>query len=858
MAWMDYSKEEVRVFHPLCEKGLTGALDNLGLVGTYEVLHHQMTGSLEMDFVIANRHTKKYLCVVEVKRTPSAVNSMRYQYQAASYVENSYTQMEHPFYLLTNLEYTYAFRYDGSRKGVASQILKPGLVKSASFKKTASETEFLSFLIPHFEGFIRAFAANDYDYLCTLERFEKHMESVAGDRRQWKSSLAVLLYEYIRGAFDGATRGLRWRPAVAYRNDVQLLCREGTKVDFDGIFSYDDIHYMKKYPLPPDFLAELYELGRQNISGESIADVLHLAASKGHEHDGEVPTDSELADIVAVLAKIAWGEDKLSGTICDPAAGSGNLLSSASRVFDIEPGQLMANDINEKLLELLTLRCGLTFPQTICRGNSPLVTALNAANLPEDYFDPVQIIVMNPPYLSGIYSVEQKKPLFERIKKATGEDSRLLCGQAGLECVFVELICALVKPGTVCACVLPKTHLTARGPEAVAFRKLLLESFGLEYVFDYPRVGIFEEVIKDTCVIVGHLGRSSRQVNFISSTLKIADIDSHVFERSVRDIQNYVNFEPLMYGVEARTASFSELMETAGDGWKLVSREYEDVTGFITESFGANPLLCRLGDTDDFKDRFKRGKCNNEGAKELLYIDLNDALYTEVIGVLGELAPGMVNADASNRRMDVGTGYCHFLKTDDMSPSAVDAVIETYAKYQREGGKQKKNIKTRQQLAALLKKEQGYAFSPWQVLIPRAIRRHAQIYYTSRETYVSTNFFCLDMKNERDAIVTATWMSTVFYQLLCEFYQKDQEGARKMERQQLADTYVPRVEGFSAAAVDALIKLLPDIRFLDFNEIQIRPVDELWARILWGDAAEHVLDEAYLYLCLMAGKRRGQ
>lgn len=858
MAWMDYSKEEVRVFHPLCEKGLNGALDRLGLSDTYEVLHHQMTGSLEMDYVIANRRTRKYLCVVEVKRTPSAVNSMRYQYQAASYVENSFTQMEQPFYLLTNLEYTYAFRYDAGRKGVAAQILKPGLKKSAEFKKTAGEAEFLNFLIPHFEELIRAFVANDYEYLCTLERFEKHMAAVAGDHRQWKSSLAVLLYEYIRGAFDGAERGLRWRPAVAYRDDVQLLCREGHSVDFDGIFSYDDVHYMKKYPLPPDFLAELYELGRQNISGESVADVLHLAASKGHEHDGEVPTDSELADIVAVLAKIALGENELTGTICDPAAGSGNLLSAASRVFDIEPGQIMANDINEKLLELLTLRCGLAFPQNICRGNAPTVTALNAAALPDDYFEPVQVIVMNPPYVSGIYSVAQKKPLFDRILAATGENSRLLCGQAGLECVFVELICALAKPGTVCACVLPKTHLTARGPEAVAFRRLLLERFGLDYVFDYPRIGIFEEVIKDTCVIVGHIGRTTERVNFISSTLKIAEIDSHVFERSVRSIENYVNFEPLMYGVDARTASFSELMETSGDGWKLVSREYEDVTEFIGRQYKANEKLLRLGSLDQFKDRFKRGKCNNEGAKELLYINLNDSLYTEVVGCLGELAPGIVNADASNESMDVGSGYCHFLKTEDMSASAVGEVIRTYEKYQREGGRQKKNIKTHEQLTALLQKEQGFAFAPNQVLIPRAIRRHAQIYYTTQETYVSTNFFCLDMRTGQAAQITAAWMTTIFYQLLCEYYQKDQEGARKMERKQLADTYIPRTELLTEDEAAALNALLPTIRFLDFNDIQIRPIDEAWAKILWGSDAEDVLSDAYFYLSMMVKKRRGQ
>ena len=66
-----YSDSEVNVFHPLCEKALTAALQKLNLQKKYRVIHHQYTGSLEMDFCIQNQATKKYLCVIEVKRTPS-------------------------------------------------------------------------------------------------------------------------------------------------------------------------------------------------------------------------------------------------------------------------------------------------------------------------------------------------------------------------------------------------------------------------------------------------------------------------------------------------------------------------------------------------------------------------------------------------------------------------------------------------------------------------------------------------------------------------------------------------------------------------------------------------------------------
>lgn len=106
---VSYADSEVKIFHPLCEASLNQALKNLGLDGDYEVLHHQYTGTLEMDYVIRNSHTKKYLCVIEVKRTPADVQSARYQVQAQSYVQMNTPDNEKPFYILTNLEKLISF-----------------------------------------------------------------------------------------------------------------------------------------------------------------------------------------------------------------------------------------------------------------------------------------------------------------------------------------------------------------------------------------------------------------------------------------------------------------------------------------------------------------------------------------------------------------------------------------------------------------------------------------------------------------------------------------------------------------------------------------------------------------------------
>ena len=54
-----YEDDEVKVFHPICEKALNQALKNLGLDNDYEVKHHETIGSLEADFVVLRKNTGK-------------------------------------------------------------------------------------------------------------------------------------------------------------------------------------------------------------------------------------------------------------------------------------------------------------------------------------------------------------------------------------------------------------------------------------------------------------------------------------------------------------------------------------------------------------------------------------------------------------------------------------------------------------------------------------------------------------------------------------------------------------------------------------------------------------------------------
>lgn len=216
---ISYTDSEVRTFHPLCEKALTQAIAALGLSSIYEAKHHVYTGSLEMDYVVINKTTGKYLCVIEVKRTPSDVQSTRYQFQAQSYVQSNMAVTEKPFYIITNLEKLISFRYDVHKPSVHQQVLEPGLENVCDFSAD-DENSIVNKLALVFQRLLDDFINNRYTELTTLDNFLTCMKSTLPNSREWKSKMAMLLYEYIRGAFHAIHKPA---PTITYMYR-QCLC----------------------------------------------------------------------------------------------------------------------------------------------------------------------------------------------------------------------------------------------------------------------------------------------------------------------------------------------------------------------------------------------------------------------------------------------------------------------------------------------------------------------------------------------------------------------------------------------------------------------------------------------------------
>lgn len=845
--WISHSDSEVNKFHPVCERALNYALRLAGKDTQYRVIHHQYTGSLEMDFVIQNINTGKYLCVVEVKRTPTDIHSARYQFQAMSYVQMNVGQSEKPFYILTNLEYAFAFRFDANRPRVFQQMLKPGLASIGSFEND-DEATFVNKLAEYFKERIEEYCVDSYDYLLTLEEFALHMDRIKGNSKQWKSHLAVLLYEYIRGAFTFLNRNDL--PDIRiFHNDLARICNEAARINFKDIFTYTDAAFDRNVNINNSTLVNLYDFGNQNVTGDSVSEILHQIVSVGHEHEGEVPTDLELGRLVAELAKYVNGDLADDELLCDPAAGSGNLISSSVDVFGLTPTQILVNDSNSKLLELLSLRLGLNFARTISYGNSPIIFNENVVNLDRDFFANVKVIIMNPPFVAGINCVGRKQEFYRKIRRLAGRDTGSNVGQMPLEAAFLELITLMVEPGTTIACVFPKTHLMARGAEAKIIRRVILNNLGLRVVFTYPGDEIFDDVTKDTCVLVGKAMQPADSIDVVSSYEKIPDLDTHRFAQSIAS-EFESEFRPMMPGVVAKNVSADELRDEIENGWRLLNSEMVEAIAFVRDLFVGS---LQFDELSSFNYDMKRGQAGNSGGSDIMFFDSREDLQIQFHNRGVVLCAGMRNAKLNS--FDINGGDSQFLNVFINDETTVEQIIDAYNELPERNGKQQRQKKDRQAWISILQRESRGCFERNSVLIPRAIRTTGRVYLADEPIFVSTNFVVCTLPTYEKALLLSTWMSTVFYQLVCEVSSKDQEGMRKMEVNDIGTTFVPNLDNISQNTIDRLIAEKDTLSFLILNRPEIRDVDRIWAEELFADDADNVLHQAVQLLEFLANRR---
>ena len=853
--WLSNTDKEVECFHPVCKKALEAALKKLHLDNDYEVQHHRRVDTIEMDLVIANKATNKILCVIEVKRSISAVNSTRYQYQAMSYVQSLRdSELESHYYMLTNLESSCLFKFAKQRPHVYEQIIAPGTTVNHRFADVSREL-FMSDLTAQYSHYISTIINDNGSYLLSFKRFADEIQAKADNEEEWKRTLIALFYEYIRGSFTKINRkGLRTIAQLS--NKIDLICREGMKINFKDIFMLPE-HPSNERNINTDrtLLQQLFELGKTYVDADELANVMHKVVSERNKHEGEVTTDTELATLMLWIVKSFSGRLHHDDKIMDPAAGSGSLLCAAANVYgDIQPSQLIANDINPRLLQLLSLRIGLKFAATIEKGNTAKITAKNIADMLPLDFEHVKIIVMNPPYLSatGINCVSKKATIYHKIRQMKGSEATTLSGQMPLEGPFIELVSTLAKNSTIIAAIIPSTHFTTKGEASRAFRTMLLNDFGLQLIFNYPQENLFKEVSQNTSIIIGIKGTAAKTVRYMYSNEIVSEIDISTVPEILASEFSTNGVTNINGQFEGCSIPVKELERQLDCGWHFGNLTRREALDFIEANIATSEALTVLSESE-YKQNCQRGKIGNAGCTDLLYLKPTHPFLTKAKHLLnGHCAAGLNNARFNHAL--IGAGDSIFINVNGMTDQQIYELVDLYLS--DEIGrlkKQRRDKKTPEEYVSILKKESLRETPAHSVMLPRMIRSHGRVFVSDRPTFVSTNFFVIQA-DEVHARLLSSWFSTIFFQLECETYGNNRRGLLKLEKEDYEPLHVPVASRLSEEQIQRIIST-PLSEFINLRTPHEREIDRIWAEILFGENAPAITEEALNLLPILVADR---
>lgn len=288
------------------------------------------------------------------------------------------------------------------------------------------------------------------------------------------------------------------------------------------------------------------------------------------------------------------------------------------------------------------------------------------------------------------------------------------------------------------------------------------------------------------------------------------------------------------------------------DGWRSLNSEMVDAISFVKANFETAPLMRTLGEYD-FIVRPKRGNAGNNGGSDIMFFKSRQDLYSQFENRGIVLKSGMRNARLDT--LDIGEGDSEFLDVTSNDEQTIDEIIDSYIQLPARGGRQQRQEKTHQEWKRILQRESRNGFSQNSVLVPRAIRTSGRAYLSTNQVFVSTNFVVYTMSTYEEALMLSTWMTTIFYQLICEVTSKDQEGMRKMEVADINTTFIPQLDMISLNTRNRINEIKDAIVFLNLKNPEIRDVDKIWAEELFGDEANEILETAQSLLSFLAHRR---
>lgn len=831
MSWINYTDSEVNVFHPVCEEALNIAVSRIKEMDGYIVEHHKMVGTLEMDFAV-NDPNGKIFCVIEVKRTPSDVTSTRFQYQAMSYVQSSINGNANPYYILTNLEKALFFRYSDKRPEPYQQILEPGISLIGSFEE--EKEDFIEKLASYFAVCFNSIAQNQTRYDNTLRTFASCLTSYLQSLPEKRSFLSVSLHKYIYTVLSSKHK-TNLRDTLSYRRqkifNIKQLNDSLSKIDFKPIFARDINHYKSEIKLSTQLLSQIEQVAQKDEYATLVSSVIYDIEKHYRNELGEIPTNPELARFLAILSKIAHNREV--NQICDPAAGSGNLIFEAAKEFNIKEGrQILANDICDAYSIPLALRLGLFFGNVLTLENSPTVLTEPMENLSKDFFRGVSVVVMNPPFISGVASKERKRALCAAIGHP-----QLNISQMPYEGLFLELLVSLLPKEATIAIIFPTNHLLRKGEDAQALRKFLLKEFSLTAIVTYPMEGLFSNAKIDTCILIGKPSSGHEVIHIVNCNIPIADIDMTSARESFAAFFNK-STASLPSEYTAINLPYEKLEGSISDGWHTLIPELNKAEKFVEKCQARYKFFVKIKNSEFVREgRMKRGPLGNSGASDFLFVNKDSELYKKlkekVRGV--SFKPALHNSKVQSDSIILPRGDSLFACCPIKSRKALIDILTDCKTREKRKTKQSRKEKSAEQIADLMLGGINKKVNGSMLLLARAGRKRMRCFVTNSVNYLSTNVIYIMMNDTEEALIVASWISTLFYQVMCFLHGNNYGGMQKMEMKNCYETLLPDFSALDDVQRNSLVVSMKNAHHVELRNPEPQEIDYLWARYLFGD-----------------------
>jgi hypothetical protein len=835
-----YWDDEVRVFHPLFEEVLNQTLTIMGLDEELEVVHHWSTKGFSgiIDFAICNKKSKKVLLPIEVKKTVLDLKSLGRR-QARGYLDALGIFRGSDYYLATNLEHIELFRDTPSRVLTMAQLLN----LSESYVgdlKTSDYEKFIENLQNSLRQVLEVIRGNDgSDYASNISGLLHALETSVEDLESWHQAQAFYAFDYIRGALGlddfFKTNVEEWNPADSFVKNPGAMKNLVSKIDFNllfeklpnGRFNNEEISQIS---------AGAFEAGQSEDFAEDLAGVVNEIAYSIKGIPGVVETTPNLAELlVAQLSMVIGPEIDSKLKVFEPGCGSGNLIIALKKFYvNLSASQIFGVEKQELFREVLSLRLGLHFKDSLRNGERPDLSIRTLESIRENECNDVGLVIMNPPFIRGIDCVKERRQIADLILKISKSESMLTGEQLGYECGYLELLLNLVPDQTVIASIFPKNALLR--PDSSELRKFLINNFGLKQIVLYRDTNLFGSVQKSTVILIGTKGSKNESVELFNYQTDLENIDFQIFKDESKRSQ-YILTLGSRDEIEAEV-----LLDSVDTGWKAllsgVENEYEVCLNLI--------LGCAKFSTIGKNHKLIRGSIGNKGASEFLFNPKVSSRDSQIEKpdkwerIPNDwILPAVKNSDSVPREITnkLGESAIHFPDGHRVQDTE-KSIFENYLRENSKGansrsstGSQRKLEKSSEDLLRIL--EVSRPVRGPVVLIPRGQRAAAQISFScEKELMVSTNFFIAECKSRSEAIILASWLLTIFGQLQLEHTGIDQEGMRKLEKFQIENCWIPQEIKFTNGEIAELEKVLMETDPLVFKAIARREIDAVWARKL--------------------------